>query len=54
VATVVETAMQVYNHPAVMLKDIRFELTADVNGSGMQDENSGSGGNSGGDDEPRP
>ena len=54
VATVVETAMQVYNHPAVMLKDIRFELTADVNGSGMQDENSGGGGNSGGDDEPRP
>ena len=54
VATVVETQQQVFDHPATMLRDIRFELTADVQGSGMQDENSGSGGNSGGDDEPRP
>ena len=54
VATIVDTQMQVFDHPATMLKDVRFELTADVNGSGMQAENSGSGGNSGGDDEPRP
>ena len=56
VATIVDTQMQVFDHPATMLKDVRFELTADVNGSGMQAENSGGGGNSGnsGDDEPRP
>ena len=56
VATVVETQQQVFDHPATMLRDIRFELTADVQGSGMQDENSGNSGNSGGggDDEPRP
>ena len=54
VATMVETQQQVFDHPATMLRDIRFELTADVQGSGMQDENSGNGGNSGGDDEPRP
>ena len=56
VATIVDTQMQVFDHPATMLKDVRFELTADVNGSGMQAENSSGGGNSGnsGDDEPRP
>ena len=56
VATVVETAMQVYNHPAVMLKDIRFELTADLQGSGMNEgsDAGGSGGDDSGDDEPRP
>ena len=56
VATLITTQMQVFNHPATMLKDVRFELTADLQGSGMQDENSGNGGNSGntGDDEPRP
>ena len=56
VATLVTTQQQVFDHPATMLKDVRFELTADVNGSGMQAENSSGGGNSGnsGDDEPRP
>ena len=56
VATMVETQQQVFDHPATMLRDIRFELTADVQGSDMQDENSSGGGNSGntGDDEPRP
>ena len=56
VATIVDTQMQVFDHPATMLKDVRCELTADVNGSGMQAENSSGGGNSGnsGDDEPRP
>ena len=54
VATIVETQMQVYNHPATMLKDIRFELTNDLQGSGMGDEEGGSGGDDGGEEEPRP
>ena len=55
VATMVETQQQVFDHPATMLRDIRFELTADVQGSGMeQTSDSGSGDQGGGDDEPRP
>jgi hypothetical protein len=55
VATVVETQQQVFDHPATMLRDIRFELTADVQGSGMGNETpSGGGDQGGGDDEPRP
>ena len=56
VPTIVETSMQVYNHPAVMLKDVRFELTNDLQGSGIEPADSGNSGNSGnsGDDEPRP
>ena len=56
VATLVTTQQQVFDHPATMLKDVRFELTADLQGSGMQDGDSGNSGNSGnaGDDEPRP
>ncbi len=46
--------MQVYNHPAVMLKDIRFELTKDLQGSGITESGDDSGGGGGGDDEPRP
>ena len=56
VATLVTTQQQVFDHPATMLKDVRFELTADLQGSGIEpasDSGSG-GGNSGGDDEPRP
>ena len=55
VATLVTTQMQVYSHPATMLKDLRFELTKDLQGSGITSEASGgdSGGGSG-DDEPRP
>ena len=55
VATLVTTQQQVFDHPATMLKDVRFELTADLQGSGIEPaSDSGSGGNSGGDDEPRP
>ena len=54
VATIVETQMQVFDHPATMLRDVRFELTADLQGSGMGAEDSGDGGGDGGDDEPRP
>ena len=55
VPTIVETSMQVYNHPAVMLKDIRFELTKDLQGSGITESSDDSGGGGGGgDDEPRP
>ena len=54
VPTIVETSMQVYNHPAVMLKDIRFELTKDLQGSGITESGDDSGGGGGGDDEPRP
>ena len=53
VATIVETQMQVYNHPATMLKDIRFELTNDLQGSGFETDGGG-GGDDGGDEEPRP
>ena len=44
----------VNNHPAVMLKDIRFELTKDLQGSGITESGDDSGGGGGGDDEPRP
>ena len=55
VATLVATQQQVFDHPATMLKDVRYELTADLQGSGIAEpSDSGSGGNSGGDDEPRP
>ena len=55
VATLVETQMQVFDHPATMLKDVRFELTADLQGSGFEtDGGSSGGGDDGGDDEPRP
>ena len=53
VATLVETQMQVFDHPATMLRDVRFELTNDLQGSGMGGDDSG-GGDDGGDDEPRP
>nr|MCR4914217.1 hypothetical protein [Prevotella sp.] len=56
VATLVTTQQQVFDHPATMLKDVRFELTADLQGSGIEPGDSGNSGNSGnsGDDEPRP
>ena len=54
VPTLVETEMQVFSHPATMLKDVRFELTKDLQGSGMGADDSGGGGDDGGDDEPRP
>ena len=55
VATIVETQMQVFDHPATMLRDVRFELTADLQGSGFETDGGGSGGDDGGDDdEPRP
>ena len=56
VATLVTTQQQVFDHPATMLKDVRFELTADLQGSGIEPADSGNSGNSGnsGDDEPRP
>ena len=44
-----------YNHPATMLKDVRFELTKNTLGSGIEADSGGSGdGGGGGDDEPRP
>ena len=33
--TIVTYSSKVYNHPAVMLKDVRFELTKDPKGSGI-------------------
>ena len=54
VATIVETQQQVFDHPATMLRDVRFELTADVNGSGMGSDAPSGGDDGGGDDEPRP
>ena len=56
VTTLVTTQQQVFDHPATMLKDVRFELTADLQGSGIEPADSGNSGNSGnsGDDEPRP
>ena len=56
VATLVTTQQQVFDHPATMLKDVRFELTADLQGSGIEPADSGNSGNGGnsGDDEPRP
>ena len=53
VATLVTTQQQVFDHPATMLKDVRFELTADLQGSGIEPA-SGGGDQGGGDDEPRP
>ena len=53
-ATVVETTMQVFNHPAVMLQDVRFELTKDLQGSGITPASGGDSGDDSGDDEPRP
>jgi len=35
--TIVNYRAKVYNHPAVMLKDIRFELTKDPKGSGINE-----------------
>lgn len=54
-AVLVTTQQQVFSHPATMLRDVRFELTNDVNGSGIESGSSGGGGSddSGG-DEPRP
>ncbi len=56
VPTLVDYEVTTYNHPATMLKDIRFELAHNATGSGItQSEDSGnSGGSGGGDDEPRP
>ena len=55
VAVLVDTQMQVFDHPATMLKDVRFELTNDLQGSGIeQGSDSGDSGGGGGDDEPRP
>ena len=56
VATLVPTTMQVFNHPATMLKDIRFELTKDLQGSGIAggSDDTGGGDDTGGDDETRP
>lgn len=34
-ATIVNYRAKVYSHPAVMLKDVRFELTKDPKGSGI-------------------
>ena len=34
-ATIVNYRAKVYNHPAVMLKNVRFELTKDPKGSGI-------------------
>ena len=52
VPTLVEYEVTTYNHPATMLKDVRFELAQNQKGSGF-DEGEG-GGDDGGDDEPRP
>ena len=55
VAVLVDTQMQVFDHPATMLKDVRFELTNDLQGSGIeQGSDGGDSGGGGGDDEPRP
>ena len=50
------TQQQVFSHPATMLRDVRFELTNDVNGSGIESGGSSGGGGSddSGGDEPRP
>ena len=53
VATIVTEEQPVYNHPSTMLKDIRFEIAQNANGSGIAVEESGGGGDEG-DDEPRP
>ena len=55
-AVLVTTQQQVFSHPATMLRDVRFELTNDVNGSGIESGGSSGGGGSddSGGDEPRP
>ena len=55
VPTVVDYEVTTYNHPATMLKDVRFELAQNAVGSGItpSGDDSGSGSDSG-DDEPRP
>ena len=54
VPTLVEYEVTTYNHPATMLKDVRFELAQNQKGSGFEEDSSGGGGDDGGDDEPRP
>ena len=56
VPTLVDYEVTTYNHPATMLKDIRFELAHNATGSGItpSGDDSGSGDGGGGDDEPRP
>ena len=53
VATIVTTTTPIYNHPAVMLQDVRFEVAKNSSGSGI-DVPSDGGDEGGGDDEPRP
>ena len=53
-AVLVSTQQQVFSHPATMLRDVRFELTNDVNGSGIVTGGDGGGDDDGGGDEPRP
>ena len=53
-AVLVDSSMQVFNHPAVMLQDVRFELTKDLQGSGMTAASGDDSGGDSGDDEPRP
>ena len=53
-AVLVDSTMQVFNHPAVMLQDVRFELTKDLQGSGMTAASGDDSGGDSGDDEPRP
>ena len=54
VATLVTEEQPVYNHPSTMLKDIRFEVAQNANGSGIEEEESGGGDGGGGGEEPRP
>ena len=54
VATLVTEEQPVYNHPSTMLKDIRFEVAQNANGSGIEEEEQSGGGDGGGGDEPRP
>ena len=54
VPTVVDYEVSTYNHPATMLKDVRFELAQNATGSGITPSGDDSGGGDGGDDEPRP
>ena len=53
-AVLVTSKQQVFAHPVTMLRDVRFELTNDVNGSGIVTGVDGGGGDDGGGDEPRP
>ena len=55
VPTLVGYEVTTYNHPATMLKDIRFELAHNATGSGITPSGDDSGGgDGGGGDEPRP